>query len=109
MKKIKLKQNIFNPISLEIAPYMSRMFIPGEKYFVEDSLYNRYKEYYFEQIEFTQEEATVKTNMENYDKIIKEESKAAEAILDAAPNVKVVVENKKKAGRPAGSNKKGKR
>lgn len=48
MKKIKLKSNVVNPITLEIKPYMNRTFFPNVIAEVNDDVYSKYKEYFFD-------------------------------------------------------------
>jgi hypothetical protein len=93
--KVKLKNNINNYVSLEIAPYMNQTFYPNVEYEVEEKIYNRFKEHYLIKIPELGEELIVDRDMISWDE--------PEILIDIAENITVeIIEEKSNKKRRKG-------
>ena len=48
MKRVILKKSVMFPVTLEIAPYVNRLFIPGEVVKISDQVYANNKSSFFD-------------------------------------------------------------
>lgn len=77
MKDVRLKSNFISPVTLEIKPYINRTFYPNVIVSVEDSVYNKYREYYFDKVYIEKNSINIKTEEPKV-----EEPKTEEPILN---------------------------